>query len=57
MAGVAFPIPPFLFVCNAILASSPDHSHVLNVARRKGGRPGTRPHVSDVTPGTNLEST
>ena len=39
------------------LASFPGHSHVFNVIRRKGGEPGTRWHVSDVLPGTNLEPT
>ena len=39
------------------VASSPGHSHVFNVTRRKGGGPGARAHVSDVAPGTNLEST
>ena len=31
-----------------LLASSPGHSHLFNVARRKAGRPGTRSHVRDV---------
>jgi hypothetical protein len=38
------------------VASSPGHSHVFNVTRRKGGEPGTRSHVSDVAPGTDLMS-
>ena len=29
------------------VASSPGHSHLFNVARRKGGGPGTRSHVCD----------
>ena len=30
------------------VASSPGHSHVFNVARRKEGRPGRRNHVSAI---------
>ena len=30
------------------VASSPSHSHVFNVTRRKGGEPGTRHHARDV---------
>ena len=40
-----------------ILASSPGHSYVFNVTHRKGRGPGTQPHMSDVSPGTNLETT
>ena len=30
-----------------MVASSPGHSHVFNVTRRKGGGPGTRSHVME----------
>jgi hypothetical protein len=30
------------------IASSPGHSHIFNVARRKEGRPGSRNHVSAI---------
>ena len=39
------------------LASSPGHSQLFNVARWKARGPGTRRHVSDVSPRTDLEST
>ena len=35
--------------CRFDLASSPGHSHLFNVARRKGRGPGIRCHVINVT--------
>ena len=43
--------------CYVILASSPGHSQLSNVARWKARGPGTQRHVSDVSHKTDLEST
>ena len=36
-----------IFDVDSSVASSPGHSHLFNVARRKGGGPGTRRHVRE----------